>query len=56
MKFIVLTDEEVRTLNIVMTTHIKVLKKQTADGKENWEAMIAKLEELNEKINKKVVI
>lgn len=56
MKFLVLTEEEVKTLNIVLTTHVRVLRKQTDDGKENWESMIVKLEELNEKINKKVVV
>jgi hypothetical protein len=56
MKFIILTEEEVRLLNLVLTTQVRVLKKQTKDGKENWEAMTAKLEELTEKINKKVVV
>lgn len=56
MKFLVLTEEEVRMLNLVLTTQLRVLKKQTKDGKENWEAMIVKLEELNEKINKKVEV
>jgi hypothetical protein len=32
-----------------------VLKKQTDEGREDWEFMIKKLNELNEKIQKKVV-
>jgi hypothetical protein len=58
MKFIVLTEEEIKVLNLMMTSQVKVLQKRVDGGieVEFWKPFIVQIKELQEKINKKVVV